>query len=271
MNDAIRSSSMTPSVAPARPVAALVATAAALSALPAAASENWIGAGLTVRPNYDGGEQTVVAPVPLFGLRFGPAFARVDRGIPEAGLRYQLTRGLSVGAQIAYEAGRDVDAGDFPRNRGIANFGASASYGLFLQSDYLAFGALPFSWVLRYRQAAESGRGSNLDLNLLVPVYGQGAWRVALGANVTWSSTDQLRQYFGVNAAQAVASGLPLYAPKAGVRAASVRALGEYSLTPNWFLTGSLELRTLMGEAADSPLVQRRESLIGVFGLGYRF
>lgn len=266
-----RASGLRPAGRPARSFAAAVALSAGLSAVPAAASENWIGAGITVRPNYDGGDSTVLAPVPLFGLRLGPAFARVDRGIPEAGLRYELARGLAVGALVAYEAGRDVDAGDFPRNRGITSFGASAAYGVFLQSDYLAFGTLPFSWVLRYRQAAASGRGSNLDVNLLVPVYGQGPLRVALGANVTWSSTDQLRQYFGVNAAQAAASGLPAYAPRAGIRAASVRALGEYSLTPNWFLMGSLEVRTLMGEASDSPLVQRRESLIGVFGLGYRF
>ncbi len=90
----------------------------------------------------------------------------------------------------------------------------------------------------------------------------------------TWGSEEYMQSFFGVDSGQAIRTGLPGYAPDAGIRDVSLSLSGGYAITDNWSLGGQLEYQLLLGDAADSPLVALRGSeqqfVVGA-GLSYTF
>src|SRR5262245_19079132 len=73
-----------------------------------------LGLGIRSRPDYDGAHKQELEPIPVIRYYGSTLFARTTQGILEGGARYELTRGLVAGAQLAYEAGNDrtdVDPG----------------------------------------------------------------------------------------------------------------------------------------------------------------
>src|SRR5438477_228842 len=56
-----------------------------------------------------------------------------------------------------------------------------------------------------------------------------------------------------------------------GLLFASAGLLGSYDLDPRWSVIGSIEGRRLQGDAARSPLAEKKSSYDAVAGLAYRF
>jgi outer membrane protein len=79
--------------------------------------------------------------------------------------------------------------------------------------------------------------------------------RFTFGANLTYADDDYMGTYFGVNAADAARSGLPLYGADGGLKDVGVNVTGQYRLRGNWGLLGVISYDRLLGDAKDSPLV----------------
>lgn len=102
---------------------------------------------------------------------------------------------------------------------------------------------------------------------------------VGVSLSGTWAGDGYARSYFGVDAAGAAATGLPVFAnPRGGFKNYTVGALGTYSLTGDLrhglglFATGSYS--RLQGDFARSPIVGIRgtpNQFFGAIGLGFTF
>lgn len=86
------------------------------------------------------------------------------------------------------------------------------------------------------------------------------------------------RSYFGVNQAQAVASGLPFYDARGGWKNWTLGALGAYSISGDllqgWKLVGGVTYRKLLNDFGDSPVTRiagSRSQWLGAVGLAYTF
>lgn len=79
--------------------------------------------------------------------------------------------------------------------------------------------------------------------------------RLTFGANLTYADDDYMETYFGVNAADAAASGLPTYSADSGLKDFGLTISGQYQLDGNWGLIGNLSYDRLLNDAKDSPLV----------------
>jgi outer membrane scaffolding protein for murein synthesis (MipA/OmpV family) len=75
-------------------------------------------------------------------------------------------------------------------------------------------------------------------------------------ASVVWADDDYTQSYFGVAAAQAQASGLRQFTAEGGVKDVGVAASLHYLINEHWSITGRLAYRRMLGDAADSPLVE---------------
>jgi outer membrane protein len=96
---------------------------------------------------------------------------------------------------------------------------------------------------------------------------------------VSWSAGPRARfvgdayneAYFGVNAAQAAASGLPVYDVSGGLYSygAGASVIAPLSSDRSWALVFVAGYDRLTGDAGDSPLVQQRgdddQASIGLF------
>ena len=99
---------------------------------------------------------------------------------------------------------------------------------------------------------------------------------VSLSADLSGSNADNQQTDFGITAEQSQNSiiGLPEYTADGGLKSFGVRFALDYRLSGNWFLSANADAERLLGDVADSPLVD----LIGSknnyeYGLGiyYRF
>ena len=102
------------------------------------------------------------------------------------------------------------------------------------------------------------------------------AERIDLGFNVstTYASDDYMQTYFGVSAAGSAASGLRRFDAESGFKDVSFGIRPSYTFNENWGVFGVLRYSELVGDAADSPIVDddgNSSQFFAGFGVSYRF
>ncbi|MFC7536341.1 MipA/OmpV family protein [Sphingomonas sp. GCM10030256] len=99
-----------------------------------------------------------------------------------------------------------------------------------------------------------------------------------VGASVSadFTSDKYARYYFGIDADDALASGLPLYTPEGGMKSWQLSLLASQSLSGDlrkgWALFGTGSFKRLVGDFKGSPIVADRGSAtnwFGAVGVGY--
>ena len=101
---------------------------------------------------------------------------------------------------------------------------------------------------LDFEEVVRTNRGAQADLRATVGVYQNGPALAGIYAQATWANQKSLRTYYGQ----------PGFDPDGGLLFASLGALGSYDLRRKWALLASVEARRLQGDAARSPLAERR-------------
>jgi len=235
------------------PVLSVPIAAFAQNALPDTA---WIGAGVRTRPAYDGSASQRTDLIPTVRYYGEPWFARTTQGILEGGARMELARGLNVGAQLAYEGGRLASESDFLRSNNVPDIKPGASVGLHVEWDH-KLGPVPVTLLARGRHFVDSDRGAQADLRLTAIVFGGGAITAAVFIQETWADSKSNQSFYGM------AGSGPLFATGG--------LLWGVDLSREWIVVGNLEARRLQGDAARSPLAERRSNHYASASLAYRF
>ena len=248
-------------VAPAGP-----AFAADLVPQAATAPPQWtIELGVEVRslPHYQGSDVYGFYPVPLFDVR--PAGTPSRFHAPRDGIGYAVldTDTFKAGPVAQVELGRRVKRN--PALEGLGNVGATAEVG-----GYVDYWAAPW---LRARVEVRQGFGghhgvvSDQTVDVVVPVSPQ--WTLSGGPRMTIATREANNPYFGVDAAQAAASGLPVFDVGGGIRSFGAGTQARYQWTPQWASHAFVEYTRLTGDVGNSPIVTQRGSADqAMFGVG---
>jgi outer membrane scaffolding protein for murein synthesis (MipA/OmpV family) len=205
----------------------------------------FLGAGVRSLPEYDGSSQQEVDVIPIVRWYGETFFARTSQGILEGGARKELLPGLVAGAQIAYEAGNertDLDWG--------------ASYGLHLEWD-TKVGRAPVTLLARTRYHFDTDQGAQTDLRATVGVYGSHGFLAGVFGQATWATSEWVRSYYG--------------AGDGGLLHTNLGIEGGYTISRQWLAVASLSSRWLHGDAATSPITERKRNTYASAGLAYRF
>ena len=208
-----------------------------------------LGAGIRTRPEYDGSNSQRTDIIPVVRYYGRPWFARTSQGILEGGARWKLAQGFDVGAQLAYEAGREAKNG-LPELDWGTSIGLHAEYERYI-------GPVPIDLLARLRQYTDSDRGTQADLRLTAGVYSGHGLLAGVFGQATWANAKSNRSFYAVN--------------DGGLLFTSIGILGSYDLARHWVMTGSLEGRRLRGDAARSPITERTSNHYASVGLAYRF
>ena len=252
-----------------------IASAACAALVPLCASaelsNEWlIGPGLRSRPAYDGSNSQRTEVVPVIRYFGQPWFVRSTQGVLEAGARTELIRGLYAGAQLAYEPGRHSSEAGFLQDHNVADVKRGASIGVQMEWDDKV-GPVPLTLVGRMRKNLRSQLGTQLDLRLSAGVFKSSRFSAGVFGQAVWADASSARAYYGVAPQQSPATGLAGFEPGSGWLNTSAGLLWSVDLTPRWVAVGSLERRRLNGQAARSPLVERRSNGYVSAGAAYRF
>jgi outer membrane protein len=228
------------------------------------------GLGLRTRPAYDGSHSQREEIVPVVRYLGRPWFLRSTQGVLEAGARFEPVGGLNAGVQLAYEPGRQAGESAFLRDHQVADIARGVSVGLQLEWDQ-TFGPMPVTLLVRTRQHATRDQGAQADLRLSAGIFQGGPFGAGVFVQSTWADARSARARYGIDAQRSAVTGLPAFRPGAGLLFTSAGLLWSLDLGRQWVVVGNLEARRLRGDAAQSPLVERRSGAYASAGLAYRY
>jgi len=229
-----------------------------------------LGPGLRSQPAYDGSASQNVEFVPVVRYLGQPWFVRSTQGVLEGGVRMELAPGLHVGAQLAYEPGREASESVFLRNNNVSSINPGVSIGAHLEWDQ-KIGPVPVTLLVRARQNADFDLGAQVDLRLSAGIFQSGRVAAGLFTQATWANAKSTSSFYAVTPTQSAVTGLPAFAAGGGWLFGSFGLLWSVDLIRNWVVLGSMEARHLQGDAASSPLTERSTNYYVAAGLAYRF
>ena len=233
-------------------------------------NDTMIGPGARSQPAFDGSASQRVEFVPVVRYLGRSWFVRSTQGVLEGGARIELAPGLHIGAQLAYEPGREASESVFLSNHNVSSIHAGASIGAQLEWDR-KIGPMPITLLVRGRQNTDFDLGAQVDLRLSAGVFQSGPVSAGVFAQTTWANAKSTGSFYAVTPLQSAATGLPAFSAGSGWLFGSFGLLWSVDLFRNWIVVGSVEARHLQGDAAHSPLTERPTNYYVSAGLAYRF
>lgn len=243
-----------------------------------AAPSGWdttLGLGLGVRPTYEGSDDSSAVLVPWVDATYNNWLSFNARGA-----NVFLQRGnWRVGAGLTLFQGRsDSDS------KSLLTRGDDRLAGMGDLDDALAtraFASYRWGRVNYTASIAHSLGNSKVDdlqiegtqvkLVALAPFQISRRLTLLAGAGATWADSSYLRSMFGVTRLQATRSRFSRYKPDAGLKDVRVSAGASWAFNRHWSLMGILQMKKLLGDAADSPLVYDATSTTFITTLNYHF
>lgn len=231
-----------------------------------AQATNGIGLGVGAIPVYEGSSEYRALPVPLINYHSGNFFITPRMGLPAMGLKTSLAPDLDVGVFVGLGLGRKADDAD--RTKGLDDIKFHGAYGA-----YVEWRPGRYSLGAGYKQAARSGYGGTMELRASYAALKTEQHTVQVGVSTEWANHDAMQTWFGVTSSQAARSreGLSTYSPSSGFKSAALYTTWSYRINPSWSTVSTIGVNTLLGDARDSPLTERKTNVFGSVGVMYRF
>jgi MipA family protein len=210
-----------------------------------------VGLGAGLAPDYEGSDEYTVVPIPQFRYNWENGYYINLLG-PTLRANLIPSRTFGFGPLLRYQPSRDsvsdelVDKFDKIDSALDAGFFGSVIFNNFIL--YTAYNADITDTYGGYLLDVAAGYRLGIENNVQFIV-------LALG---TYASQDYMETYFGVDEDDADRSGLPEYSADAGVKDLGLLGALQYRIDSNWAILGIMKYTQLLGDAADSPIVDRR-------------
>lgn len=257
-----------------------------ISYLPAAAQDDRkqivLGGAVGMKPKYEGSDEFRVIGSPIIVPKFSSGdsdgestFGMIRRRITFRSLddiRFTAFEygGLRVGPLAGYIFGRDQD--DARRLRGLGDVDGGVTVGGFVG---YAFGPVLVDGAYIH-QASGDDTGYQLRFAAGLEHDFSPRIRTVMRIGTTFASDSYMDSYFGVSQTQATNSlaagiGLPVFDASSGIKDVYGQIDANIDLSERWLLRTGVRYGRLLGDAADSPVIETEDQFSGSLGLGYRF
>ena len=235
-----------------------------------------IGASVRNQTEYSGSDRRTTSLVPVLAYEYGwlrlsasgasaiLGFGQDARGPGATAAlidRSDLKLGVGLRIDSGRKASKSVDLAGFDDIKRTVRGRVYALYAL--DPHWSVAGTVSQDLLGR-----QGGALASTDLGYRLPL---GPRTVAtFGVGATWADAQNMRTYYGVSAAAAARSGLPVYRPAAGLLDLHAGTGLTTAFTPRWIGFASLGGTRLRSEAAASPLTRNASSVALSIGLAYR-
>jgi outer membrane protein len=218
-----------------------------------------IGLGGGVSPDYEGSND--------YDFGFGPNISASWRDTifykgKSLGANLIRNKNLKAGLIASRAAKRKEDDND--KLEGLGDVDSGIEVG-----GFVSYKNKPWRFKTEARQEVESGHEGALvelsvgtDLPFAKP-------RVFVELATTWASDDYMESFFGVDSQQSADSGLRKYNAEAGFKDVNISISAGYPITNRWRIAAMVEYKRLLGDAADSPIVDDKNQFVAGLGFSY--
>jgi outer membrane scaffolding protein for murein synthesis (MipA/OmpV family) len=221
-----------------------------------------LGIGAGYGPRFEGAERYHFTPIPYGSVSYAGVGSLGPQGLGADILR---TGGFRAGLLVGYSGGRDEN--DDPHLHGLGDISSSVLMGGFAAYQWNAF-----ELRAQVRQAViHTGNGLDGSLGATYTLRPAPGWMFKVGPQLGFADGDYMKKYFSVTGAQSSASGLQTYSAGGGLKDVAIGLNATYQLTEHWLLFGIAKVSEIIGDAADSPIVQDKEQAFGGIGIAYHF
>lgn len=218
-----------------------------------------VGGSVWSLPKYPGarGSDRYLLPAFDWSSRSG-WFVSTDSGV---GWNLSTTKELQMGFRLWPQFGRSLKGGP----AGLSSIGWRPQLQGFANLEVGGV-ALLQSGVLYGAGRDRDGVQVELGVTSGIPL---GATQIGVGVSTTWANRAFRDSYFGISAAESRSSGLPAFAPGAGMLDSALTLSLEHKFNAQWKLSGQWVLSRYASSVARSPLVQERRPAQGQISLWY--
>jgi len=255
----------------------LMLTFAAVS-VPAFAQESGIGGNIMIgggmAPEYEGSKDYKFIPMAMGKIEYDGYYLEA-KGL---GVRANVSplEGIEFGPTVSMHGGRDNDVEneyvakmrkiDDATEAGV--FAKISTKDLFRDRDELS---------LEVEYLADTGdthEGYTVSLESEYQFFPVEKVILGVSLSAVYADENYNQTYFGVDADNAARSGLREYSAGGGFKNVGVGFKAGYSFNMNWSVMGIAKYERLLGDAADSPIIDKDGSegqFMAGAGLMYRF
>jgi len=233
------------------------------------ASGTWtvmVGIGGEYKPDFEGANRAMLSPIPIFAIRRAGSTEQFRGPRDSPSIAFLDFGDLRAGPVAKFEAARKQF--NYSELNGLGDVKAAVELGGFVEY-------YPVDWFrtrveLREGVVGHNGTVADFSADFIVPVIQR--LTISAGPRFTWESTQATSPYFGVDAVQAMTSGLPLFNAKGGAHSYGAGTQVSYRINQQWEVHSYVEYERLLGDAAASPLVTLRGSPNQTtFGVGFSY
>ena len=241
-----------------------------------AEDSGWSGhlaAGVAAVPDYEGSGDYQAAP--LFAGRVGYDTYYLELQGPELRANVSPFARWEFGPLVGLRGGRDdvendrVDAlREIDDSVEVGGFAQVSAYELLDPTDELSF-------ALEVRTGVgDDGEGTTVSFGPTYSFFPTDRLRLSFGASATFADGDYADTFFGVDNGDSLRSGLSAFDPDGGLKDVGVSLQASYQMSEHWGVMGFAGYKQLVGDAADSPIVDDEgsagQAMVGL-GVLYRF
>ena len=257
-------------------VCGIAAVVSVASAGLAAADENaglklQAGGFVGIAPQYEGSKDyrvigaPIIAPAGDGGMDSGII---QFRGPDDLRLRVINFNGFEAGPLGGWRFARNQDDSD--RLLGLGDVDGGLVLG-----GYAAYHIGPLMPFVSYHHDVSSNNDTGGVLRFGTEAkanMGQGLW-VTAKVGASYADQNYMDAYFSVTPAQSAASvaGLKVFDAQSGIKDVYFGLSGDVPITQDWSFKWAGTYARLLGDAADSPIVETKNQFSGGVGLTYSF
>ncbi len=232
------------------------------------------GLGALSIPEYDGANDADIVPLVIGRIQRNQYYLEVQ-GLTTR-VNVSRVQGIEFGPMFGFRFARDEDLD----NETIAMFeeidstieaGAFINFlfqGIFSDSDQVSFSLDILT------DTSDAHDGTIAELNSTYSYMSGERLRVSASLILEYGNDEFTDTYFSVSEQNSIVSGLPRYEAEEGFNRLSATLFANYMLNQQWSVMGLAGYQRLLGDAADSPIVDiegdENQMLFGA-GIAYHF
>ena len=224
-----------------------------------------VGGVLIIAPTYEGSDEYEVLGAPYILPLFaggGPGWlSRFDaRGLDDIRFNAIEYSGFIAGPTAGYTFGREEDDGDLLEDLGDIDGGVVAG-------AFVGYYVGPVLFDVSYHHFFDDSEGYQIRFGAQIerPVSDRVTLTGRVGA--TYADDNYMQTYFGTEGGALVSD----FEAESGFKDVHVQVGVKAELDERWTARASVEYSHLLGDAADSPIVESEGQVTGLVGLSYRF
>ncbi|PXV97480.1 MipA/OmpV family protein [Pantoea ananatis] len=227
-----------------------------------------VGAGGQYAPRYSGSDKMRLQPVPFLQARKGALFFDSQKGL---GYDIQSDNGLYLEHTLGWGMGRSDRDSDWrdgsDKLRGMGNIKASVN-------TALALGWSVTPWMVIEGKATlpvSDSQGVNYQTSLtFLPVQNK-ADTLAIQSAALFGDGRYMNTFYGVSGQQSSRTGYSRYNAPGGFYGVATTVTWGHQFDDHWGSAITAGYTWLGDHAADSPIVFRRDQVMGVMAITYTF